>query len=119
MKNSKPATPAASDKLLRDNLRALAVSDSDNRALPPATERPPIPAARGVATYTAPPVSSGGCGGIASPLTEASFSTREYYSTGTRSSDGLFFIPAIKQLSLTDANGEPVIVKLAEQVVAS
>lgn len=102
-----------SDKAFRDDLRALAVSDSDARVLPPAAERAPIPASRGVANYT--PAASSAGGGIAGPLVETDFSSRQYYARGTRSSDGLFFIPALKEIQLTDANGEIVTIKLAEE----
>lgn len=105
----------ASGKAFRDDLRALAVSDSDARVLPPAAERAPIPAARGIANYTASPVASSAGGGIAGPLVETDFSSRQYYARGTRSSDGLFFIPALKEIQLTDANGEIVTIKLAEE----
>lgn len=102
-----------SGKAFRDDLRALAVSDSDARVLPPAAERAPIPAARGVATYTAPATSAGG--GIASPLTEVDFALREYYEEGIRSSDGLFTLPSIKKMVMRDANNEQVVLMFAEQ----
>ena len=104
---------SASGKAFRDDLRALADSETENRTLPPARERPPIPAARGIATYTAPPAQAGS--GVASPLTEADFAKREYYAFGTRSSDGLFFIPAIKKMVMSDANSEEVVFNFAEQ----
>lgn len=80
------------------------------RALEP---RGAIAAQRGRGIYD--PVAAGhsGGGGIASPLTEASAAAREYWPAGLASSDGLFVLPAIKTLSLTDANGAAVIVELA------
>lgn len=104
----------ASGKAFRDDLRALADSETENRALPPARERPPIPAARGVSTYVAPPVPPPPVsGGIASPLTETSFAAREYYASGTRSSDGLFFIPAVKKIIMKDADGADVVLNFS------
>lgn len=105
----------ASGKAFRDDLRALADRETESRALPPAAERPPIPAARGVATYTAPPAASAGGGGIASPLTEVDFALREYHEEGIRSSDGLFTLPSIKKMVMRDANNEQVVLMFAEQ----
>jgi hypothetical protein len=48
----------------------------------------------------------GGDGTIASPLTEVS---REYYSNGWRTTDGIFWFPAIKKVTMTDANGATVV----------
>lgn len=106
----------ASGKAFRDDLRALAVSDSDARVLPPAAERAPIPAARGVATYTAPPAASAG-GGIASPLTEIDGLSREYYEQPVErfahSSDYLLAleIRPLKNLHMVDANGDDVVLQ--------
>lgn len=102
----------ASGKAFRDDLRALADSETENRALPPAKERPPIPAARGIATYVPPPAAPSTGGGIASTLIETDTSLREYYAGGVRSSDGLFFIPALKSITLKDANDEQVVIEL-------
>lgn len=60
--------------------------------------------------------------GIASPLTEGidamtGAPARSYYDTQLKtSSDGLFTLPIkpIKTLNLTDANGEIVVIQLAE-----
>lgn len=77
-----------------------------------------LPASRGRGVYKAPPAAGGG--GIASPLTENVISSggklvpdREYWPAGMTSSDGLFILPAIKTLNLTDANGESVQIMLA------
>lgn len=101
----------ASGKAFRDDLRALADSETENKALPPAQERPPIPAARGVATYTRPAQAGGG---IASPLTEVEagegVSSREYYEDQAvyfYSSDYLLAveIKPLKTLRMIDADG--------------
>lgn len=73
-----------------------------------------IPSQRGRGTYQEPTTGQGG--GIASPLTEASAAAREYWPVGLTSSDGLFMLPAIKKLTLTDANNAEVIVELANPV---
>lgn len=59
--------------------------------------------------------STGTGGGIASPFKEKTKSEkgktvpdREYWSGGLTSSDGLFILPAIKTLNMTDANNAAV-----------
>lgn len=107
----------ASGKAFRDDLRALAVSDSDARVLPPAAERAPIPAARGIANYAAPPVASSAGGGIASPLTEELYSARTYHETSVILSGDFLLgieIKPIKQITMTDADGQPVLMQYAD-----
>ncbi|MBV2132055.1 hypothetical protein KRX52_04490 [Pseudomonas sp. MAP12] len=77
-----------------------------------------VPATTGRGSYTPP--ASGTGGGIASPLTEKTATVdgktvpdREYWPSGLKSSDGLFVLPAIKTLNLTDANGAAVKIQLA------
>jgi hypothetical protein len=69
-----------------------------------------VPASRGTGTYKAP-TSSGGTGaGIASPLTETSYTAREYWPEQTLlSSDGLlsFKVKPIKKIVQTDASTTP------------
>lgn len=74
------------------------------------------PATVGTGSYKAPPAATSSGGGIAGPLEEQDYSEREYHAEGLKSSDGLFVIPAIKKMTLTDANGDPVIVMLAPPV---
>lgn len=67
---------------------------------------------RGRGEYKAP---AGGGGGIASPLVEQP-DTREYYPAVLRpSSDGAVFfeVRAAKKVTLTDANGETVVLEFA------
>lgn len=92
------------------DLQLLSQAPTQRRSLPPVAPVGGVPAARGRATYT-PKTSAGG---IASPLTEADASTREYWPDGLTSSDGLFVLPAIKVLKLTDANGADVEIQLAD-----
>lgn len=89
--------------------------------LPPPTlrkeePRGPIPAARGYAERNYQPGSGldDGTAGIASPITEPDFADREYYATGLRSSDGLFFLPAVKKIVMQDASGAPAVFEFAE-----
>lgn len=103
----------ASGKAFRDDLRALADSETENKALPPAQERPPIPAARGVATYTRPAQTGRG---IASPLTEQEVaedvSSRDYYEEVSYfySADYMFAVEIrpLKTLHMLDDNDEEV-----------
>ncbi len=104
----------ASGKAMRDDMRALAEDSPEKLKLPDIAPRGSMPSQRSVASFVMPIGRSGG--GIASPLTEPSFAAREYYATGTRSSDGLFFIPAIKTLVMLDANEDEVKLQFAEQV---
>jgi hypothetical protein len=68
-----------------------------------------IPSARGYAQSNYQPGSStGGGGGIASPLEEVSYSNRLYHTNGIPSTDGLFIYPLLSRLQLEDANGDPV-----------
>jgi len=72
-----------------------------------------IPAARGEVRRDYQPGSQTGTGGIAGPLTEEDITKREYYDP-LMSSDGLFALPQIKVMVLTDADGLEVKVELAD-----
>ena len=74
-----------------------------------------LPLKRGRADYKAPAASSSGSG-VAWPLTEADFTKREYWPGGAMTSDGIFMIPAIKKIELTDADGAVSSVYLADPV---
>ena len=110
----------ASGKAFRDDLRALADSETENKALPPAQERPPIPASRGVATYAPPPTVPSSGGGIASPLTETDFNSRTYHETSIALSGDFLLgmeIKPIKQITMTDADGQIVLMRYADPSV--
>ena len=94
------------------DLNALETGTRKTVELSTVEEKGARPATRGVSVYVAP--SSGTGGGISSPLTETDFAAREYWSGGVMSSDGIFMIPAIKTIALTDADGAAVVVNLAE-----
>ena len=109
----------ASGKAFRDDLRALADSETENKALPPARERQPIPAARGVATYVSPPVVTQTGGGIAGPLEERDYTKREYHNSSQFiSSDFLqaMEIKPLKKMVMTDAGGSEVVFLFAAPV---
>ena len=111
--------------LIRD-LNAL-IDQRQGRTLPAVKNRGGLKGQASTATHT--PRKSN-TAGIASPLTEKTkvgtvknangvdeqknMPDREYYPSGNLSSDGLFVLPSIKTMTLTDANGEEVILKLAD-----
>ena len=94
------------------------LSQRPDRPMPtlrPEEPRGGIPSRRGYVERAYQPGSGGGgSAGIASPITEPDFSAREYYSAGLRSSDGLFFLPAVKKIVMQDANGMPAVFEFAE-----
>ena len=106
----------ASGRKMRDDMRALAENNRLERTLPVLPVRGKQPAKRGSAVWQGGEPSSGG-GGIASPLTEQHFITREYWETGIPSSDGLFMFPAPKKVIMTDANDAKVIFEYAEPLI--
>lgn len=72
---------------------------------------------RRVAEYKAP--NTGGGGGISSPLKEKEkngIADRTYYPRGTKTSDGIFVLPAIHMMTLIDADGVEHVVELAPTV---
>jgi len=100
-------------KSMRDDMRLLAVAQKPLVPLPAVPKKGATAAARGVAVWDI--LKRAATAGIASPLTEPLQSAREYHAEGTRSSDGLFFIPAIKKLVMRDANDAEVIFQYAAQ----
>lgn len=98
------------DKRIQQSINQLvAQGDRRNAGLPPAPAAGPIRKARGMSSIEAPQESSGGGGGgIAGPLTESDASLRQYYETGYTSSDGLFFLPAVKRIVMEDADLQTV-----------
>lgn len=101
------------DKRITTSLHALAEPTRKGTELPPAADAPPMRARRGVA---ATPQGSGGGGtgtGVAGPLVEQDASIRTYWPDGHKSSDGLFVLPAIKTLSMVDADNLTVLFEYA------
>lgn len=92
------------------NINALVTSDRQTTALPQIEPVGGHPARRGRADFAASQTAAGG--GIAGPLTEIGGS-REYHETGYTSSDGLFFLPAVKHIEMEDADGQIVVFNYA------
>lgn len=100
-----------------EDINSLTRAQPQRKTLRPIALVGALPPTRGRGVYKAPPAGAGG--GIASPLTENVVSSggklvpdREYWPAGMTSSDGLFVLPAIKTLNLTDANGAEVQIML-------
>lgn len=98
------------DAIKRD-INALVNSNREASSLPAVEPVGGHPARRGRATYASPQVAAGG-GGIAGPLNELK-GRREYHETGYTSSDGLFFLPAVKHIEMEDADGQIVVFNYA------
>ena len=123
------ASRRAGGAAMEANRRGQQVVEDIHSLAPPPAQRKTLrtidpvgalPPRRGSGVYQAPAAGGGTGGGIASPLIEQTRAEggkqvpdREYYPAGMRSSDGLFVLPAIKAMTLTDANGELVQVQLA------
>lgn len=99
-----------------EDLNAVIKQRRQRSPLPALEARGGIPAQTGTGNYTAPPASAGG---LASPVTEPSFATREYWPNGLVSSDGLFVLPAVKKVVMEDANGAEAVFEYAQPVVPS
>lgn len=120
---------------LVEGLQGLMVPERPLPRLPRAEPRGAIPAARGYSEVNQQPGTGGQGGGIASPLIEGEAPPeppadnpeqnmsatpkldREYWPNGLKSSDGLFILPAIKELVMRDANGAKVVFQLADPTV--
>lgn len=104
----------ASGRAMRDDMRALAEPSRVREPMPVVPKRGAMAAVRGRGVLERAAPSTGG--GIASPLTETP-DTREYYSeTVVMPADGYFVysVKAVKKLTLTDADNNPVEINLAE-----
>jgi hypothetical protein len=109
---------AGSGSQLKSDINRLVTAKRQSTSLPTLTPRGAVPATKGKGTYD-PKNAPTTTGGIASPLTETDYSKREYWTTGLLSSDGLFSMPSIKKLVLTDANGGEAVINLAQPVAAT
>lgn len=87
-----------------DTLGRLVRPQRERKTLRALDKKGALPAQRGKADWVqARP--SGAAGGVDWPLVEQSFAQREYWPEGLLSSDGLFMLPALKKVVLTDASG--------------
>lgn len=100
----------------REDLQALTAPSRRRRdELRTIEPRGALAARRGIGEPVVPSQAVGSSGGIASPLVEQP-DTREYYPAVLRpSSDGAVFfeVRAAKKVTLTDANGETVVLEFA------
>ena len=104
----------ASGRKMRDDMRALAENNRLERTLPVLPVRGKEPAKRGSAVWTGGAPSSGGGGGIASPLTETNFFDREYYEGVYLTGDFLTAVEInpLKKIIFKDADGNDVVLNL-------
>jgi hypothetical protein len=97
---------------IQNDLNALSPSPRKQAGLRKLEPLGARPATSSPALNRKQPVNATG-GGIASPLTETP-DTREWWTTGWPSSDGIFEYPAEKKVTMTDANGADVILEYVE-----
>ena len=105
-----------SGRKMRVDMRALAENNRLERTLPVLPVRGKQPAKRGSAVWTGGAPSSGGGGGIASPLTEPSFAARTYHASSVvLSSDFLMAmeVKPVKSIAMKDAGNFNVIMNYA------
>ncbi|MBU0789899.1 MAG: hypothetical protein KKC55_05330 [Gammaproteobacteria bacterium] len=100
-------------KSVAEDIRSLTAPQRQAKSLPRVDPVGALPAQVGTGTSSGP--ASGGAtgGGIASPLIETA-GTREYHPSILRAStDGAVFfeVRAAKKVTMTDANGEPVVLE--------
>lgn len=101
----------ASGRKMRDDMRALAENNRLERTLPVLPIRGKQSAKRGSAVWQGGAPSSGGGGGIDSPLTEPDYDARTYHEPVILTGDFLVAIELkpLKQISMTDRGGAPVV----------
>lgn len=114
------AMRAARQSTFKRDLNALESGATARRtgALRSVEPRGGVPSSTARVDYT-PPASTGGGGGIASPLTEASYAAREYWPVEVlTSSDGLltFRVKPIKKIVQADASSAEVVQQFAQPV---
>lgn len=106
----------ASGRKMRDDMRALAESNRLQRTLPELSKKGPMPEVRGRAVWASKAGSSGGGGGIASPLVEQSYSGRTYHNASVTLSGDMLLgmeIKPLARITMLDANGDTVIMQYA------
>ena len=97
-----------------DDINSVVRQPRQRSTLPAVPARGGVPAKVGTGNYTAPPATGGG--GIASPLTEPTASTREYYDPVLLpTTDGLAWIRwrSPKKIVMRDANDSEVVLEPA------
>lgn len=104
-------TARRTGKIVADDIQSLVQPPRQAKPLPRIDPVGALPASRGRGVYKAP--ASAGTAGIASPLIETA-GTREFHPSILRAStDGAIFfeVRAAKKVTMTDANGEPVVLE--------
>lgn len=94
-----------------EELNRLARPPAPRRSLRTIQPQGALPPTQGRGVYRAPAATGGS---VAGPFTEASYAAREWWPGGIPSSDGLLMLPAAKVITMTDANGAPVVFNYAE-----
>jgi hypothetical protein len=103
-------------KSVAEDINALFNPPRPHKTLPKVEPVGSQPPKRGTGFYTAPP-NTGTGGGIASPVTEPTADTRQYWAGGWPSNDGLLVLPALRRVTMQDANGAEVIFDYADPSV--
>ena len=115
--NNEAARRGVTASSLKRDLNSLETGARRTSQLRTIESRGARPATKGRADWTQDKEPATGGGGIASPLTEASYAAREFHPAQALStSDGLFvweFEP-LKKVVMTDANDAPVVQIFAE-----
>lgn len=100
-------------KSVADDIQSLTAPQRQAKPLPRIDPVGALPAQKGRGTSSGPAKGGAAGGGIASPLIETA-GTREYHPSILRAStDGAVFfeVRAAKKVTMTDANGEPVVLE--------
>lgn len=103
------------DPTIKEAVRALTTRATTGKRIQEAALRGALPAKTGIGRAT----STKGGGGIASPITETNASLRKYHADRyLYTTDGLFYITVspIKEIQMTDANGDAVVLRFAAPV---
>lgn len=102
---------------IRENLHALSAPENQSKTLPIIEPVGAIAARRGVAAFESS--SSGGSGGIASPLVETAFSDRTYHANKYIFSGDFLMgmeIRAVKDIVMKDDNQASVVLTFKEPI---
>jgi len=106
-------TARRTGKSVADDIQSLTAPQRQAKPLPRIDPVGALPAQKGRGTSSGPATGGATGGGIASPLIETA-GTREFHPSILRAStDGAIFfeVRAAKKVTMTDANGEPVVLE--------
>ena len=102
-------------QIVDDLNRLVETSSASRTVLPTLEKRGGISSVKGVGTFNEKNVPKSS-GGIASPVSETDYTKREYWEDSLMSSDGLFSMPVLKMLEMTDNDGATVIFNFAKPI---